>query len=117
MHVGRDDRALDHDDGRQQSGHDDVRASTVEPSERAGQHEHGDEAGHALGEIHDGKRLRTDALEEQGVDAALADRESRGRDEQQADHRTDHASFAGSDPEDAREGAHAPVTAPPGGVP
>src|SRR5207247_2386097 len=108
----RDGRANDHAHDGQQRGHDDVRPPTVEPSERAREHEHGDEAGHALHEVHHGERVRTDALEEQRVDAALADRESRGSDEQEADDRTDHAAFAGSDPKDVREGAHAPVTLP-----
>jgi hypothetical protein len=106
-HVGRDDRPLDHDDGREERRHDDVRAPPVEPSERAGQHQHRNETGRALREIHHRERVRTDAFEEQGVDAALADRQPRGCNEHQPDDRTDQATLAGTDPEDAREGVHA----------
>jgi hypothetical protein len=107
IHVGRDDRPLDDDDGGEDRRHDDVRAPPVEPSERAGQHQHRDETGRALREVHDRERVRADALEEQGVDAALTDRQPRGRDEQQADDRTDQATLARTDAEDAPESVHA----------
>jgi hypothetical protein len=99
--IAHDDRALERDDADEEDREPNVGMPAVEAAEDPGQQQHPHDADCTLREVDDRERIRTGSLEEQGGDAALADRHARDREEHERNDEGDRSSLAALDPEDA----------------